>query len=116
MVIFRGIGLIVLVLTGIAYWLSGYFFDADLKKSKLRLGVGLILGGVLLLLTLMKKKWNDRKMQESKDDEKIMKYKKAMESNPIMNLDHASLFFIPVRYWTFILWAGGIYYIVVHYI
>ena len=70
MIIWRDAGLTVLIIQAIAFWLSGYLFEPDLKKSKLRLGVGLIMGGAFLLLTLWKKKQNDKKIFNSGDEEK----------------------------------------------
>ena len=115
MIIWKGMGIGILLIVGLFYWLTGYIFEEAFKGSKLHVGVALIIAGGFWVLTMWRKKTGEAKILAGDDEEKIKKYKEAMGSNPMMQLENSSLFFIPVVYWQYILWAGGVTAIVFHF-
>ena len=115
MIIWRGSGLIVVVYLLLTVWLSGYLFNSSLAESSLRFGVALIGAGFLMLLTMRKKKRNDEKYVNSPNEEIRNKYKKNIENNSMMSMT-GHLFFIPLPYWQYVLWIGGITCIILHFL
>lgn len=116
MIIWKGAGLMIPVITLFFLWATKYLFDETLISSKLHYGVSFIITGLFLVLIVKKSAWNMKKILASGDEEKIAKYKEAFEKNPMMDYENSSFFFIPYMYWQYILYAGGITLLILHFI
>jgi hypothetical protein len=114
MIIWKGIGIGLLFIAALFIWLTGFIIDSDVYSNELQFGVGLIIAGLFWLFTMKRKAAMEQKVMASGDEEKIAKFNK-MKENPINDLDNSSLFFIPVKYWHYIMIAGGIAFIVAHF-
>jgi hypothetical protein len=116
MIIWRGMGLVIPFIFAIAYFITKYFLAEDLKTSALNFGIALVAAGVFILLTIKKRERDLRKLFEGEDTEKIEKYRQAIEANPTMDIDNSDLFFIPFKYWPYVMGVGGIVLCIVHFV
>lgn len=108
MIIWKGAGLLVLFFAGIGLWIATCFVEEGVEFSSLRLGVGFCIAACLLMLTFWRVKMLVKKVDNMKDEEKKAKYSSAVQGNPVMNFENGALFFIPVKYWIYILWVLGL--------
>ena len=115
MIFWKGMGLLIPLVIGLSLYLCGLPLDEELKSGSLHYGSSLILSGCLVYLIIWKKGRNDEKYLNHEDLKLRENYRKNNISNPMSDIENATLFFIPFVYWKYILWAGGAVYLVLFY-
>lgn len=112
MIIWKGMGLAIPIIAILFHWLTSIFFDDLLKGSTLHIGVGLLCSGTFWLLTMKRREAGIAKVKASNNPELIQKME-AHSANPTFDPSIASLFFIPLIWWHYILWAAGLAFLIV---
>jgi hypothetical protein len=108
MIIWKGIGLGVAFLAALFMYLTK-FIVPDGTSFKIQAGIGLVIAGLFWWLSMWRKGKQEENIMKSGDQEKIDKFLKYKDSNPMMgDLKDSSLFFIPVTYWHYIQVGGGL--------
>lgn len=124
MIIWRGFGIAIVFIFGLMYLLVNWVFGKYIDDFPLHYSLTFFLTALVWTATLVRGQTNKRLLREAEEqlqrpellDEKTRRTAelriKARKAATI--LDESDLFFIPARWWHYILGAAGIAFLCVH--
>jgi hypothetical protein len=126
MIIWSGLGIMIVVILGIAYFALGAIIGTELEGTYIHFSFAFIITGLVWLGLFKKSISNLVKIGESeallenperlsaKEKKRAETYVKMKKSAEQMN--NSTLFFMPARLWIYILFGSGVVFFILHYV